>query len=223
MERSRHCHWASDTFSDSAVDSIIEAKLSDDSSSDSASDSAPEDPSQIILGRHLMQQHSLNQSVRFDTASITESNGKMVALSSKGLSAGVHEWTIEILNCDVDIQEIGVCTVHDIEGIAVADGGVTKTTAFGARAVFGNELATDSMWYSSFNEDGGARCLKDLTKCQPIGWTSKDRLKVKLDLNRWRITFYLNGKKVRKVLSLKSKQTYYPFISFAGNCQYILD
>ena len=98
--------------------------------------------SQQIIRKHLDQKYSLNPFVHFDHASITESNGKVIAVSSKPLTKGEYEWALEITECDVDIQEIGVCTVCDIEGIQIADGGVTATAALGARGIYGSELAT---------------------------------------------------------------------------------
>ena len=45
-----------------------------------------------------------SQSVfQFDRISVTESNEKTVLLSSKGYTKGSHEWSIEILKCDVDL------------------------------------------------------------------------------------------------------------------------
>jgi len=73
---------------------------------------------QQLLDRHILQKHSMNQSVHFDRASITGSNGKMIAVSSQPLGPGTHEWTLEIMGCDVEIQEIGVCTVCDIDGVS---------------------------------------------------------------------------------------------------------
>ena len=42
--------------------------------------------------------------VYFDTISVTESNQKTVLLSSRPLTKGTHEWRIEILKCDVELQ-----------------------------------------------------------------------------------------------------------------------
>ena len=150
----------------------------------------------MLLRRHILQKYSLNPFVHFNRASITESNGKIIAVSSKPLVTGEHNWTLEITQCDVDIQEIGVCTVCDIEGIQIADGGVTETTALGARGLYGNELATASRWYASMNDNGARRCFKDLSGSYRIGWTAKDQIKVVVDLNKFRMKFYLNGRKV---------------------------
>ena len=149
-----------------------------------------------LLRRHISQRYSLNPFVHFDTASITKSNGKVIALSSRPLQCELHEWCLEIMKIDVEMLEIGVCSVCDIEGININDGGVTETAALGARAVYGSELATDSVWYSSINENGARRCFKDLTPSHQIGWTAKDQIRVVVDLNKFRIKFFLNGRKV---------------------------
>ena len=57
-------------------------------------------------------------------------------------------------------------------------------------------LQSDSVWYASYNEDGARRCFKDLKEHHQIGWTSKDQIKVMVDLDRYRIKFYRNGQRV---------------------------
>ena len=156
----------------------------------------PDSVSQQLIRKHFDQKYSLNPFVHFDRASITKSNGKVIALSSKPLIKGEYEWTLEITRCDVDIQEIGVCTVCDTEGIQIADGGVTKTTALGARGIYGSELANAAVWYTSLNENGVRRCFKDLASSHQIGWTTKDQIKVMFNLDRFRVKFYRNGRKV---------------------------
>lgn len=167
-----------------------------ESATNSTAPSTPSTLSDRLLRRHFHQKYSLNPFVHFDMASITKSNGKIIAVSSKPLKYGVHEWTLEIMKCDIEIQEVGVCTVCDIEGIEIDDRGVTETKALGARGVYGSELATDSVWYSSMNDCGGRRCYKDLTQSHCIGWTAKVILKVVLNLEKMRIRFFLNGQKV---------------------------
>lgn len=154
---------------------------------------------------------------------MTESNGKVIAVSSTPLKAGlIHEWTLEVMACDVEMMEVGICSVANIEGIDIHNDGVTETVALGARGIYGNELASASNWYCSFNKDGARRSFKDLAPQHHIGWTVKDQIKIVVNLQKWRIKFYRNGKRVRKTLSLQANQTYYPFISFSGNCQYYL-
>ena len=86
-----------------------------------------------------------------------------------------------------------------MEQIAIHDDGVTETVDLGARGIYGNELATDSVWYASFNEDGARRCFKDLAQHHHIGWTCKDQIKVVVNLDKWRIKFYINGRKVLNI------------------------
>lgn len=60
--------------------------------------------SKQLIERHLLQGNSLNPTVHFDIASLTKSNGKICAVSSLPLRSGTHEWTLEIVKCDVEIQ-----------------------------------------------------------------------------------------------------------------------
>merc|ERR1712032_267921 len=115
-------------------------------------------------------------------------------------------------------MEVGVISnKHFIPDLTISDNGVTGTAKCGARAVYGSELGTDQQWYTAFNEDGRRRCYKDLVDYHRIGWTSKDKITIALDLDRFRIKFYHNSYQVRKVLSLQSGRHYYPFISFESN------
>ena len=97
---------------------------------------------------------------------------------------------------------------------------IKNTKAFGARAVYGNELCTDSMYYCSYNASGKQRCFRDLTDRNCIGWCTGDVIKICMDLDQYRVKFYLNGNRVRKAMSLEPGQTYYPIIAFSGNCLY---
>ena len=148
----------------------------------------------------------------------------MAMISSNGFSSGKHEWLIEILKCDVSLQEIGIisCDIDDysLEDIKVSHDGIRGTEEYGARACYGNELATDSMYYGSWNASGKERCFRDLADKCHIGWCTGDIIKVVLDCNKWRMKYYLNGKRVRKSMSLEKGKTYYPIIQFSGNCQY---
>lgn len=50
-----------------------------------------------LIQRHIIQQYSLNPAIYFDRAAMTESNGKVIAVSSTPLKAGlIHEWTLEV-------------------------------------------------------------------------------------------------------------------------------
>ena len=81
---------------------------------------------------------------------------------SNGLSSGYHEFSFKILKCDVDLQEVGVIGCANIKGIAMDDDGAGETRQFGARSVYGNEMASDSSFYASWDEDGKKRCFRDL-------------------------------------------------------------
>ena len=150
-----------------------------------------------IIDHHLVQKElSSESSVHFDSAAITQSNGKIIALSSRPLTSGKHEWSLKILQCDVLAQEIGVCSVRSIDEIPIHDDGVTETAKLRARAVYGSSLKSDAIWYGSFNENGTPRCYRNLNQNHHIGWTARCKIKVVVDLDKWRITFYVNGHKV---------------------------
>ena len=164
-------------------------------------------------------------------------------VSSQGLSSGYQEWSIKILKCDVYQQEIGIVSNliengdYNYRGTVIR--GISDTDEFQARAVYGNELMSDKVYYASYNDNGSVRCYKDLVKAvndetdandanvkkrkkRKIGWCQGDVIKVALDLERWKCTFYLNGKKVRKSISVQRGRMYYPIISYAGKCKYEL-
>ena len=150
-------------------------------------------------------------------------------ISSQGLCTGYQEWSIKILKCDVYKQEIGVISnlIENVDQYNSSFKGISGTQEFQARAVYGNELMTDSVYYASYNDNGKVRCYKNLVKDKKkrnrtIGWCQGDVIKVSLDLDRWKCTFYLNGNKVRKSISVQPERMYYPIISYAGNCKYEL-
>ena len=57
-----------------------------------------------FIGIFIKQNQNPINTVYFDTISVTESNQKTVLLSSRPLTKGTHEWRIEILKCDVELQ-----------------------------------------------------------------------------------------------------------------------
>merc|ERR1712212_1276192 len=139
--------------------------------------------------------------------------------SSMGFVEGLHSWSVKILKCDVYRQEIGVIeNARHIDDIAVGSGGAGSAPRFGARAFYGNYLFGHENYYASYNTDGYARCRKDVS--QKIGWCTGDVIRTELDLKKGCVRFFLNGKKVRKTISIQKSRTYHPFICFAGNCQY---
>jgi len=148
---------------------------------------------------------------------------KVVAiLASSGFSEGFHQWSLKILQCDIYRQEMGVIGTNNIKYKRVDVNGIIASSAFGARAVYGNELLTDSLYYASFDEDNNQRCFKDLSKSSKIGWCTGDVIKVSLDLKKWKVKFYRNNHKVRKTISLQPNRVYYPIFAFSGHCRYEL-
>ena len=147
----------------------------DEFNDDEISDSEGQSPSELIE-KYMIQTRSKNKNVFFDKATKTASNQKICLLSSTGLQSDkIHEWTIEILKCDVHTAEIGVISLNpsNIDNIQVDDNGIIKTKAFGARVVYGSELCTSSVYYGSYNADGERRCFRDLSKKHKIGWCTK--------------------------------------------------
>ena len=180
-----------------------------------------------LMEKHLIQQDLKSYTsshgkgfVYFDKCIQNKKNNKIVMISSDGLSEGVHEWMVEIMNGDIYQQEIGVIGRNPGYHVDIDINGIKDTNEFGARAVYGNESLTDSVYYGSWNSSGKQRCYRDLRDKHHIGWSSGDVIKVCLDLNSWKIKFWLNGVRVRKSISLQHGRTYYPVIGFSGNCIY---
>ena len=183
---------------------------------------------------YLMQQHLIQQSkrsnellhgnkfVHFDRGIYSAEHDKVVMISSKGISKGIFEWKVKIMRCDIYQQEIGVIGCNLNSEIDINSNGIKGTKEFGARAVYGNELWTDSVYYGSWNSNGKKRCYRDLRDKHHIGWCSGDVIKVKLDLDSWKIKFWLNDVRVRKSISLEAGKTYYPAIGFSGHCVYTI-
>jgi len=80
----------------------------------------------------------------------------------------------------------------------------------------------NKLFYASYNTGGKSRCVKDLSKKYP-GWMAGDIVTVRLALGRHpKVTYLLNGTRVRKVMSLARHETYYPVIVCAGKGVYEL-
>jgi len=90
----------------------------------------------------------------------------------------------------------------------------------GARALYGSELSTKSSHYASLNMNGSVRCEKALPGKE---WRCGDEITVRLDADKGTIRFFLNGEKVRKVMSLERERTYYPVIAHSGYCAYTFE
>eukprot|EP01083_Nonionella_stella_P091354 255411_1 len=143
-------------------------------------------------------------------------------LSPKGYNGGCHEWSIEILNSNDVKHEVGIVSNFD-QNIAVNALGICDTPLFGSRVVYGyNELR---FFYASYNEDNSKRIEKDLSKLHvhKKRWSAGDVIRICLDLDKGKVKFYLNGKQVRKTISVEKNKTYYPIIMYGdGECEYKL-
>ena len=146
---------------------------------------------------------------------------RLCVMSTNGLSSGYHEWTVTILKSDVDLQEIGVISNCDLDSVAeMAPKGIKETKALLARAVFGNELCTASLYRASYNDEGNKGVFKDLSSQYNRGWCTNDQITVCLDFGKNAIKFLWNGQKVKSMMRIQKGLTYYPVIAFSGNCQY---
>eukprot|EP01084_Bolivina_argentea_P286850 492140_1 len=138
-------------------------------------------------------------------------------LSSRGWNSGIHEWSFKILACDIYRHEVGIVSVSDIQNIKINKHGIRTTNCFQARAVYGSESGSNLSYYASYNADGKSRCYKDLSRISETKWKKGDVITISLDLNKHKVKYYKQGKKVRKTLSLEANNTYYPIIAFSGH------
>ena len=178
---------------------------------------------QYLVQRMSASDHQSGDEIYFDHSSHSPQNNKFSLIQSEGLKCGVHEWSIKLLNSDIFLQEIGVIGVCELGDIVIHKNGLKSTHKCGARALFGSELRTDSMYCGSYDgRKRRQRCFRELSNVRRIGWVIEDVIGVYLDLENYFIRFTLNGKVVSKRMSVEPKQTYYPVICFSGNCQYEL-
>jgi len=203
------------------TDERIIDDLMDDLESDLADHESSQSQSIVDIQKYLVQRYAENKSIFFDQMAVTSSNGKVTLLDSKGLTSGCHEWSIQILKADVDLQEIGVIGTDGIASIEVDDHGIWNTAACKARCVYGNELSDFSSFIAALKEDGSLE-YQDLSKQRRIGWCVYDTITVKVDLERWTIRFSLNGKWCGEEMQLQRGMAYFPVISFAGQCLFDL-
>lgn len=164
--------------------------------------------------------------VLFDEMLTTHNNSssKVCVVQRRALRRGYHQWTVEVLQSDIEAQEMGVVSRIDVKGAEIDDEGVLATDAFGARVVFGNELCSSSIYVGAKDEAGNATAYGDLSKLYRRGWCTRDRIKICLDLDDWTIQFFLNGKAVKGMeeVSLVPHRVYHPVIVFGGQCRYKL-
>jgi len=198
---------------------------------DSVNDDAKEDSVGMEVQPSLQQKLDLiglfvmdsdHNKVCFDRISMTKSSQKVMLLDPEGLTSGRHEWSIQILRTDVDLQEIGVIGTNDIARIAVSNEGAHQTAGFKSRVVYGCEMSSGLLFYGSWEANGKKRCHRDLRPYFNVGWRVGDVITVRLDLSLCKIKFLLNGKSVRFTMSVQPKQAYFPMICFSGDCQYAL-
>jgi len=187
--------------------------------SDLTSKQKQEEPKGLNLAQYLEQHISMKNPIRFDKMVQTPSNHK-VLLSTRALTKGKHEWTIEITQIDVDRIEFGVIGTSEIEDISISDNGALHTNALGSRSVYGSELGSGLLYYGSINADGRPRCTRDLRAHFNRNPSVGSQITVRLELNKWRIKFLLNGEPVRYAMSLEKNKKYFPVICFQGNCKF---
>jgi len=103
-------------------------------------------------------------------------------VSSQGFSKGVHEFQIQIMRCDVHRQEVGIVSFDD-------------NHEFGAKAIYSSELATDEVFYASYDHDGTVRCRKSLVgrTIHNICWAESDTITVKVDCDKKKIKWSLRS------------------------------
>jgi len=173
------------------------------------------------FAKHLTHRRQRND-ITFDRGVETVTNGMKCLVSSKALTKGVHEWEVEVRKSDVEIQEIGVVGTADIDRVVFSKKGLVETHGLGTRIVYGSEMATGKVYYASLGGRGShkKKVYKDLTQSHHIGWVNGNVIKVRVNLDKWAIRFWLNGNKVGKQMHLERNRAYYPVIAFAGNCQY---
>eukprot|EP01084_Bolivina_argentea_P220274 373342_1 len=165
----------------------------------------------------LVSKYLYNNTVVFDEKRFDNKAKTVTMVSETGFYYGVHEWSIKIHKTNDNLQEIGIISNDEFDGEIVD--GITKTNGFGSRAIYGNDKQLGRNYYASYNDNGHVRINKDLTGKY---WSDGDVVKVCLDLCNWRMRFYLNGQKVRKVISLQKYKVYFPVISYGENCNYEL-
>lgn len=191
----------------------------------------------LLISRFIDQPFESGKGRRIHFGGIVEQqNGQNVLFDRNAIGCEVAEcteWEIQIVAMDPDCSmELGVVATEYIDSLSSPRcDGVRFTRCFenkphGARAVIGhkpraNDSAAPSMLYGSWNQDGKTRCFRDLSpklQCYAVG----DILRVKLDLKRNKIRFFLNDEKVRSAMSVQCGNTYHPFIAFTGNFKYKL-
>eukprot|EP01083_Nonionella_stella_P170137 578331_1 len=179
---------------------------------------------------------SKDDEVYFDCHSSTkwtQHNKYMLSSNGFGKNSGYHEWKIKIVRTSGKRQEFGVVSTFN-KNIHMNEFGICDTPMFGARVVYGyNKLVKmdknrrvsgteHSFYYASYNKDNSVRCTKDLSSIDmhQRAWRTGDVITIGLNLSKGIVKFYLNGKKVRKTISIERNNIYYPIILYSGKCEY---
>eukprot|EP01083_Nonionella_stella_P295744 1005028_1 len=137
---------------------------------------------QISIHNHI---HMENSSFKFK---IYNTENIMHLTSSNGFenTTGCQQWSIKILESDICRQAIGIISNPNIDSL--------RTYELSARALYVHEADSNTVCYESYNNNGKQRCYKDLSNNKEnYGWNEGDIIRVFLDLERWKIKFYLNG------------------------------
>ena len=160
--------------------------------------------------------------IRFDRGISTKMNNLKCLVSSKALRRGVHEWEVTVVMSDVEIQEIGVVGTANMQRVTLSVNGIMDAHGLGTRVVYGSEMGTGKVYFATVGgkTNNNRKVYRDLTESHQIGWVNKDVIRVRVNLQKWSIRFWLNGNKVGKQMHLKRDKAYYPVIAFAGLCQY---
>lgn len=161
-----------------------------------------EDDQMQLIRQHVVQSRVASpDSIFFNRHTMSSfEQGRQCFVSSQNLSAGKrHEWSILVLKSGLALQEIGVVGTCDLSQITIHKKGIAATHKLGCRSVYGCKLSNASAYYGSWNENRSNRCFRelkpDLTH-KRVGWLAGDTIKVALDMKKWAIKYYLNGKSV---------------------------
>jgi len=158
--------------------------------------------------------------VLFDRA-IETSNGMKCMVSSAELTRGVHQWEVVVMKCNAEIQELGVIGGAQIERVSFSKHGLMATHGLGTRIVYGCERRKGRVYFASMGRRSKKKLFRDLTDVhQRIGWRTSDVIRIRVNLEKWSIRFWLNGNKVGRQMHLEKDRAYYPVIAFAGDGQY---
>jgi len=175
---------------------------------------------ETMVAEYLDQTAAREDGVLFDVISSEMWAGdRVLLLSSKALSDGVHEWTLTVEHSSTALQEMGIVANAKLEADQIDKAGLRQTPGVGACAVFGSASEGGSVHCGSFDADGKQRCGGNLPA--RYQWSRGDKIKLKVDLDRGNIECFHNGDTVSSAMSLQ-RSTYHAFVSFTGSCRYEL-